>query len=77
MTTLEWEEIATEARLGVRAVRRGFVTKEQVIEAMRRQVEEDLEGRAHRRIGEILCELGYLNRSQLEELLGESAGRPK
>jgi hypothetical protein len=58
-----------DKRFGVIAVEKGFITKEQVFEALKIQVEEDLSGKSHTLIGLILIRLGYLTRKQAEEIL--------
>ena len=49
-----------DKRFGVVAVEKGFVTKEQLFEALQIQIEEDLGGDRHSLIGIILVRLGYL-----------------
>lgn len=56
-------------RFGFMAVEMGLVTLDQIIEAMKIQVREDLEKPRHRLIGQILVDLGYMNLSQVEEVL--------
>jgi len=56
-------------RFGFMAVEMGFITLDQIIEAMKVQVKEDLENRKHRLIGEILVDLGYMNSSEVDEVL--------
>ena len=58
-----------EKRFGTIAEEQGFVTKEQVIEALEIQVKENMEKGKHRFIGQILISLGYLTQSQLKEML--------
>ena len=60
-----------DKRFGVIAVEKGFITNEQLFDAMRIQVEEDLEGKTHTLIGVILVRLGYLTHEQTEEILLE------
>jgi len=64
-----------EKRFGTIAVEKGFTTKEQIIEAMKQQVGEDLDGKEHRRIGSILYSLGYITIPQINEVL-ESMQKP-
>ena len=47
-------------RFGDIAIRKGFITKEQLIEAMTFQIENELEGKQPKLIGSILTDLGYL-----------------
>ena len=58
-----------EQRFGIIAEEQGYVTQEQVIEAMEIQVKENIEKKKHRFIGQILVDLGYLTQSQLKEML--------
>jgi len=58
-----------EIRFGTIAVEKGFVTAEQVIEAMNIQILEDMEKREHRLIGTILLDQGILTISQIDEVL--------
>lgn len=58
-----------EKRFGVLAVEKGIITADQVIEALRIQVMEDIEKGKHRLIGRILLEQGLITLSQIEELL--------
>jgi hypothetical protein len=58
-----------DKRFGVLAVEKGFVTKDQLFEAFKIQIEEDLEGEKHSLIGLILIRLGYLTTAQAEEIL--------
>ena len=58
-----------EKRFGAIAVEQGYITLEQLLEAMRVQVTEDIEQNKHRPIGQILFELGYMSDAQIEEVL--------
>lgn len=58
-----------DKRFGIVAVENGFITSEQLIEAMKTQVYEDLEGSKHRLIGEILQEKEYITTIQIDEVL--------
>ncbi len=53
---------------------KGFITADQVIEALRIQVMEDIEKGKHRLIGRILLEQGLITLSQIEKLL-DSIGK--
>ncbi len=63
-----------EKRFGIVAVEKKFVTAEQVVEAMRIQVLEDVQNGKHRLIGRILLEQGILKLAQVDEVL-ESLGK--
>jgi hypothetical protein len=58
-----------EKQLGIIAVRRNFISPEQLIEGYLIQAQEDEEKGNHRLIGEILLDLGYINTTQLQESL--------
>ena len=58
-----------EKRFGVLAVEMGIVTADQVIDALRIQVTEDVEKGKHRLIGRILLEQGLITLSQIDEVL--------
>ncbi len=57
-----------EERFGTIAVKKGFITKEQVLEAMKIQMERDLDGLEHRLIGSILYSKGYITLPQIDEV---------
>lgn len=63
-----------EKRFGILAVEKGFVTADQVIEALRIQVLEDIEKGRHRLIGLILLEQGLMTLPKIDEVL-ESMGK--
>ena len=56
-------------RFGTIAFEKGFVTKEQLAEALKTQVMEELEKKEHRLIGAILHDKGFMIFSQLQEVL--------
>ncbi len=58
-----------EKRFGISAVDKGFITSDQVIEALTIQVAEDLSIGTHRPIGRILLESGQITLQQLDEVL--------
>lgn len=58
-------------RFGVIAVKKGFVSAEQVIEALNTQVREDISNGKHRKIGMILLEQGHLTPVQIDEVVKE------
>ena len=63
----------SQVRFGMVAVEKGFITGHQLVEAGVIQVREDVEGKPHRPIGEILVELGYMRPSQVQVVLWEIA----
>ncbi len=63
-----------EKRFGVIAIEKGFITPDQLIEAIKIQVTEDIEEGKHRLIGRILLEQGLITIPQIDEVL-ESLGK--
>ena len=64
-------------RFGFLVVKKEFATPEQVSKALQIQLEENLLLEKHRKIGEILVEMGVMNTSQVDEVLEEMCGTPK
>ena len=58
-----------EIRFGLMAVQKGFITSQQVVDALRVQIEENIAVGKHRRIGEILLGQGLIDRPQIDEIL--------
>ena len=58
-----------EKRFGATAVGKGFVTVDQLMEALQIQVRENIEERRHRLIGQILFDQGFMTLPQIEEVL--------
>jgi hypothetical protein len=56
-------------RFGGAAVEKGFITTNQIVEALKIQVIEELEKKQHRPIGAILLEGGQINVLQIDEVL--------
>ena len=56
-------------RFGFMAVKKGFITIDQLIEAMKIQVREEINNGEHRLIGTILIEMGFINTSQVNKVL--------
>ena len=56
-------------RFGVTAINKGFITKDQFLEAMGVQIDNDLEGLTPRLIGSVLLSMGYMNIDQINEVL--------
>ena len=65
-----------EKRFGTIAIEKGFITKDQFVEAMAVQIENDLEGIEHRLIGSILYSMDYMTDIQINEVL-ESMSKAK
>ncbi len=51
------------------AIEKGFITSEQLNEALKIQVAEELEGGNSRLTGQILQDKGYITISQIDEVL--------
>jgi starvation-inducible outer membrane lipoprotein len=58
-----------ERRFGIVALEKGFVSPEQLREALEIQVTENIEKKKHRFIGTILVDQGYMKHSQISEVL--------
>jgi hypothetical protein len=58
-----------EKQFGIIAIEKGFITSEMLIEALRVQVEDEVEFHTHRLIGEILMEKDYLTAMQIQNIL--------
>ena len=58
-----------EKNFGTVALEKGFVTGEQLEEAVKVQREQDMEGLEHRLIGSILYSLGYMTIPQVNEVI--------
>ena len=60
-----------DVRFATLAMGKGFIDLDQFTEAMRAQIMEDIAGVKHRRVGEILLEMGHISVSEISEILGE------
>ena len=58
-----------EKQFGIIAIEKGFITAENLIETLKIQVEEELEDKTHRLIGEILLDKGYITPTQIQDVL--------
>jgi hypothetical protein len=58
-----------EKRFGVIAVEKGFVTPEQLFDALKTQVQDDIERGTHRLIGEILSDRNAMTFEQVDQVL--------
>jgi hypothetical protein len=58
-----------DKRFGAVAIDKGFITLEQLFEAMKIQIGENTQGLEHRLIGQILWEKGYISSEQINEVL--------
>jgi hypothetical protein len=59
-------------RFGVVAIEKGFITQDQLNEALKAQVEENVVKHEHRFVGSILLGLGYMTREEIIEVLETS-----
>ena len=58
-----------EKRFGIIAIEKGYITAENLLEALKTQVEEDVEYKNHRLIGEILMEKDFITADQIQDVL--------
>lgn len=58
-------------RFGQIAVQLGFITEEQLIEALATQVREELNGNGHRLLGEILFDTEEMSAKAIDEVMTE------
>jgi len=58
-------------RFGTIAMSKGFITLEQFTEAIEIQAKEELTDSKHRRIGEILVDIGFMNSTQVNAVMNE------
>ena len=58
-----------DKRFGVVAIEKEFINMGQLLEGLEIQIEEEIEQGVGRVIGAILVEKGYMNLSQVEEVL--------
>lgn len=58
-------------RFGAIAVRKGFITLDDLKTAVLLQVEEDVHGRKHRLLGTILYDQGAISEEQIDAVLAE------
>ena len=60
-----------EKRFGIIAIEKGFITKDELIDALRIQVKEDIKKGTHRLMGEILASQDKMTARQIEDVLAE------
>ena len=61
-----------EKLFGAIAVKKGYVSEEQVVKALEIQKKEAMEGAGHRLIGSILYEMGLMTVNQILDVLESS-----
>jgi hypothetical protein len=68
-----FKEISTEynPRFGQISVKNGYVTPEQVKQALGEQLDDDLAGRPHRLLGQIMLDKGWMTAKQIKKVLTE------
>jgi hypothetical protein len=62
-------ELNNEVRFGKVAIDKGFITMEQMLNAIEVQVKENIAFGTHRKIGMILLQEGHMTIAQIEEVL--------
>ncbi len=65
----EMESKHIDRRFGLAAVEMGLITVDQLFEAIKIQIKEELEKGEHRLIGKILFEMGAIKLPQIDEVL--------
>jgi len=58
-----------EKRFGLIAIEKGYITPDDLIEALRIQVQDDIGQEKHQRIGEILVANGKMTEAQVEDVV--------
>jgi len=58
-----------EKRFGIVAIHKGYLTQEQLVNALEIQVQEDIDEKTHRLLGEILLQQDIMSVQQIEEVL--------
>jgi len=61
-------------RFGATAIEKGFITKDQFIEAIAIQITDEVEGIKPKYLGLILKAIGYMTDDQISEVLEGMAG---
>ena len=63
------DKLNNEKLFGVIAVERGLITRGQLYEALKTQVDDDLDWGDHRYLGEVLHQQGAMTQEQIDEVL--------
>jgi hypothetical protein len=66
-----------DKRFGVTAVEKGFITLEQLFDAMKIQLTEEIEKKEHRLLGRILFDMGVLSPPQIDEVLDSMGAKER
>ncbi len=61
-------------RFGAAAVELGFITADQLKQALMEQLDDDLQGRSHRVLGQILTDKGWIEPEQIPTILRVNLG---
>lgn len=61
--------VEPEKRFGSIAVEKGFITPDQLIDALRIQINQEIITGKHKLIGEILLEKGHITTDQINDVL--------
>ena len=72
MSDSEKQDVAVRPRFGTVAVALGYITPEQLKEALSTQTDDNLADRPHRPIGSILYDKGFMSAHQLETVLDKT-----
>ena len=68
----EIEQIVTyEERFGNIAIAKGFISPEELLNALRIQVQEETEKKRHRLVGQILLEQRVISGEQIQQVMAE------
>ncbi|MEE9609934.1 MAG: hypothetical protein V3W19_01715 [Desulfatiglandales bacterium] len=68
--------VEPQKRFGSIAVEKGFITPNQLIEALRAQINQEIITGKHRLLGEILSEMGHITTDQIDEVLESQVEEP-
>ncbi|MFH2092981.1 MAG: hypothetical protein ABIJ31_11515 [Pseudomonadota bacterium] len=58
-----------EKRFGTIAIEMGYIKQEQLIAALKQQVSEETQNGLHRKVGNILYEMGAMDTQQIKSVL--------
>ena len=64
-----------QRRFAMIAIEKGYITKEQIIEALTTQITQELEKKKQQRIGTILLSKGYMTQEQIDEVAKSLSGQ--
>jgi hypothetical protein len=65
-----------DKRFGTIAIEFGMITKQQLLDAMKMQIEDDLAGKEHRLLGQILMAGRIITKDQIRLVLAEMGIKP-